>query len=115
MSEFRTRIGRIRMKNGGAEVRVLHTPILDGGDEPENWRGKMIENAKEIASYEGDLNGYVVIGLWADGCRSLAYRMSPHIPSELFPSYIAEMLRTDAVTDNAAAKEFDRRFEWVDQ
>lgn len=115
MTEFRTRIRSVRMKNGGAQVHVLHTEQpneIDG--MAENWRGKMIHHAKGIASYEGDLAGFVVIGLWADGARSVGYRMAPHIPRELFPSYIAEMLRSDAITDKNASDVFDDRFYWSD-
>lgn len=110
MSEFRARIGRIRMKSGGADLRVLHTP-MPNADGEENWRGKMIENAKGIASYEGDLDGYVVIGLWRDGRRSLAYRFSPRIPRELMPSYVAEMLRREEIVKHEARETFNSMFE----
>jgi hypothetical protein len=113
MTDFRARIGRVRMKSGGADVRVLHTPQPnDGGTE--NWRGKLIEHAKEVAGYEGVLDGYVVIGLWEDGCRSLAYRFSPRIPRDLMPSYVAEMLRRDAITEHEAKETFNSMFEWRD-
>lgn len=113
MTEFRARIGRVRMKSGGADLHVLHTPMPNNEGE-ENWRGKMIENAKTIAGYDGDLDGYVVIGLWRDGARSLAYRFSPRIPRDLMPSYVAEMLRRDAITEHEARQTFDEMFKWVD-
>ena len=118
MTEFRIRPRRVRMKSGGADVRVLHTPMpneIDG--ESENWAGKMIENAKAIAGFatSGDaLDGYVIIGLWESGKRSLSYRMSSKFPREMMPSYIAEMIRSDMVTAHEAGLEFDARFEWLD-
>lgn len=116
MTEFRTRLRNVRFKDGGAELRVLHTDMPNRiEDTDENWRGKMIEHAKYIAD-SGDgavLDGFVVIGLWSDGKRSLGCRNSPRIPRELFPSYIAEILRTDLITENEAEQTFDRRFEWV--
>lgn len=51
MSEFRARIGRVRMKNGGADVVVFdRKPVnLDG----EDYRGTIVANARRIA--EGDV------------------------------------------------------------
>lgn len=110
MTEFRAQIGRVRMKNGGADVHILHNPMPDNG---ENWRGKMVDCARVISEYEGDLDGYLVIGLWADGTRSLGFRMTPRIPREMLPSYIAEIIRTDVITEHEAERTFDNRFEWV--
>jgi hypothetical protein len=77
-SDFRARIGRIRMKNGGADVRVLNRePINPDG---ENWRGKIIENAKGVADQataEAPLVGYLVVGIYSDGCSSIGYRYDP--------------------------------------
>lgn len=111
MTDFRIRLRSVRMKNGGASVSVLHAATPNDG---ENWRGKIIEHAKYIATNDtpAELDGFVVIGLWNDGTRSVGYRMTPRIPRELFPSYIAEILRTDAITENEAANVFDDRFYW---
>ena len=119
MTDFRAKIGKITMKNGGAVVHVLDNAMPNYvKDTPENWRGTMLRHAREIAA-DGDngdakIDGFVIAAIWDDGKRSLSYRMSPRIPRELFPSYIAEMIRTDAVTENEAENTFDRKFEWVD-
>ena len=108
---FAARIRSVRMKNGGATVRVLHTPQPNDG---ENWNGKMVENAKAMAG-QGDVTGYVVLAFYADGTRSAGFRMTPLVPRELFPSYVAEILRRDAITEYEAEMVFDRKFEWRDE
>lgn len=112
MTEFRIRLRSVRPKNGGAGVRVLHNEHPNySEDVAENWRGTMIEQARFIAeSGEGvDIDGFLVIALWADGQRSVGFRMPDRIPRELFPAYIAEMLRTDAITEKEAERTIDRR------
>lgn len=117
MSEFAARIRRVRVKNG-ADVHVLHNPMPDELDgTPENWRGKLIEHAKAVASQGSDdapLDGYIVIGLFADGMSSVAFRVPQRIPSCLVPAYVAELMRRDAITENEAERVFDQRFEWVE-
>jgi hypothetical protein len=111
MTEFRARIKSYRMKAGGADIRVLHNPMpneFDGVEE--NYRGKIIQHARWIAETDPQhtMDGFIVIGLWDDGTRSVGYRIPKRIPRELVPHYVAEILRTDAITDN----EFDQKFEW---
>ena len=105
MTEFRARIRSVKMKNGGADIAMLPTPV---NHEGENLRGKMIEHARIIADNEGDMDGFIVIGFWADGARSMGFRVPQRIPRELLPAYVAEMVRTDACTEH----EFHRCFEW---
>jgi hypothetical protein len=96
------RIGKIRMKAGGAIVRVLDRVAKDPGDE--NWRGKLIEHARIVAGYndkDSDLVGFVVIGLFSDGAHSLGFRWNPDrspIPRRLMPSYLAELVREDMIS-----------------
>lgn len=111
MPDFKARIGRVRMKAGGADVRVFPTALDDNN---ENLRGKLIGNAKAIAGYDGEMDGYLVIGLWTDGARSLGFRIPPRIPREMLPHYVAEIIRSDAVTDHEAERTFERMFEWRD-
>ena len=110
MSEFRARIRSVRPKTGG-QLIMFPTAVNADGD---NLRGKMIEHAKIISGNSGELDGFLVIGLWADGRRSLGYRMPARIPREMLPAYIAEILRTDCVTDWQAGFTFDEKFEWVE-
>lgn len=108
MAEFRARIRSVRLKHGG-NIVMFPTPI---DRHNENLRGVMIGHAKMIAENQGELDGFLVIGLWADGTRSLGFRISPRIPRELLPAYVAEMIRTDCVTEWQAERTFDDKFEW---
>lgn len=117
MTEFAVRIRRIRMK-GGADVHVLQNPMPDDlAGTPENWRGKLVQHARSISEQgteSGPLDGYIVIGLFADGASSIAFRMPERIPACLLPAYVAELLRRDTIVADAAERVFDSRFEWVD-
>jgi hypothetical protein len=106
------------MKSGGADVRVLNRePINPDG---EDWRGKIIANARGIAeqaSEEAPLVGYLVVGIFEDGCSSIGYRYDPKrcpIPRTLMPAWIAEVIRRDLITEVEAKTLFDDMFEWQD-
>lgn len=116
MSEFRARIGRIRMKNGGADVRVLNRePVNPDG---EDWRGKIITNARAIAeqaSEDAPLVGYVVLGLYADGGSSIGYRYDFErcpVPRMFIPAWVAEIIRRDIIVGPEAKNVFNDMFEW---
>jgi len=108
------RIGRIRMKTGGAEVRVLRNERKDA-DGRENWCGEVVRSAKAVASFSepgAELCGFVVIGLYTDGMHSMGYRLDEKrsvVPGPLLPSYVAELIRQDIVT----RRKFDDMFERV--
>jgi hypothetical protein len=109
MTEFRARIRSYRSKKGGADIVVIHTPQVDG----ENINGKIIEHAKIIADIDG-LDGFIVIGLFSDGKRSMGYRVPERIPRDLLPAYVSEIVRRDALMAHEAAEVFDDKFEWVE-
>jgi hypothetical protein len=95
------RIGRVRLKSGGTEVRVLRNPLPNDG---ENWRGKVVQHARKVGEYDEPgsvLVGFCVIGLFSDGAASVGLRWdkkrSP-IPTALMPQYIAEVIRRDLIT-----------------
>lgn len=116
MMEFAARIRSIRPKN--TETNIVMFPTVTPNHiagTSENWRGKMVEHAKSIASVEGTLDGFIVLGLWSDGGRSLGFRLPSRIPRELLPSYFAEIIRTDAVTQWEAENTFDSKFEFVER
>ena len=104
------------MKAGGADVHVIdRQPInLDS----EDWRGRLTLAAREIGGLgtdEAPLVGYFVMGIFADGATSTGYRYDPArcpIPRALMPSWIAEIVRRDMITENEAAALFDAKFEW---
>ena len=108
--EFAARIRSFKSKQGGADIVMLQTPTVNG----ENLRGKMIEHAKIISENEGDLDGFIVLALFADGKRSMGFRLPKRIPREMLPAYFAEIIRTDAVTEWQAGITFDDKFEWRD-
>lgn len=118
MTEFRARVGRIRMKNGGADVRVLERTI-DSGDG-EDWRGTVVRNARalgEFATEDAPLVGYILIGFYGNGESSVGFRYDDklcHIPRSLMPAWVAELIRRDMVTVPEAREVFDSKFECVD-
>ena len=115
MSEFRARIGRIRMKSGGAEVRVLHQNSANGD---EDWRGSIVKNARSIgeqATVESPLVGYVLVGLYGDGAASVGFRYDLKncpVPRAVFPERVAEIIRRDMLTAPEARDVFNEMFEW---
>lgn len=116
MNDFAARIGRIRMKSGGAEVRLLQSkPGLDGADD---WRGAIVRNARSVAEMGTDANplvGYVLVGVFSDGAASVGYRYDPDtcpIPRMLFPAWIAEWIRRDLIGAVEARDVFNQMFEW---
>lgn len=114
---FAARIRRVRMKDG-ADVHVLHTPMVnDLGGNPENWRGKLRTHAATISDQGTEaspLDGYIVIGLFADGGSSVAFRIPERLPACLVTGYVAEIMRRDLITDREAERVFDNKFVWVD-
>lgn len=114
MTEFAARIRSVRPKHSNVHLMMLPTPV---NNEGENIAGCMLRGAKQVAEYDepgSRLDGYIVIGLFEDGTRSLGFRIPSRLPRDLLPSYVAEMLRRDGITAHEAAEEFDRRFEWRD-
>jgi hypothetical protein len=78
-------------------------------DDPggENWRGKLIEHARQIASYESSdqrMTAYVVLGIFEDGAHSIVHRYDTEkcpVPRRLFPAFIEELVREAMVTEPA--------------
>lgn len=118
MTDFRARIGRIRMKNGGADVHVLDRKSVnrDGDD----WRGTLVKAARSISELGTDkqpLVGYFIVGFFADGSASTGFRYDPDhlvVPRALMPAWVAEIVRRDMVTDPECRNIFDQKFEWVE-
>lgn len=118
MSEFAARISRVRMKSGGADVRVLRNHRVEEGGE--DFRGALMQNARRVAEY-GDatpLAGYVLVGIFDDGSTSVGYRYNFEneraIPRTLLPAWIAEVMRRDLISAEEARSTFDDMFQWVD-
>jgi hypothetical protein len=102
----------------GASVTILPTPMDHGDPEnPENWRGRLIEHAKRIADYDephSKLDGFLVVGLYTDGTTSIGLRIPERLPRALIPAYISEVLRRDVITEREAERVFDEHFQWVE-
>lgn len=120
MSEFAARIGRIRMKNGGADIHVLPQPNAPLADD-EDYRGALIRNARAVADMgtaEDPLVGYVLIGIYDSGQTSAGFRYfsdnANAIPRSLIPSWIAEICRRELITSVEAEERFDTMFKWQD-
>ena len=102
MPEFAARIRNVRLKDGGTALYVLPR---EQADMATRFRSS-VEHI--INQPDCTLDGYVVIGFYADTMRLACYRMPNRIPRELAPAYVEEIMRTDAVTED----EFHRIFEW---
>ncbi len=102
------------MKNGGADVRVLHQQP-EPFDCEMDYRGVLTKAAREIASGE-PLAGFVVIGIYPAGKVRVGYRYDTSadwaISRTLLPSYIAEIIRRDVVTHGEATDVFNEMFKW---
>jgi hypothetical protein len=123
VTEFRARIGRIRMKNGGADVRVLNrNPDGAASIDPngEDWRGTVVRNARavaDMATSEAPLVGYLLIGFYGDGCTSVGFRYDVDrcpVPRALMPSWVAEIIRRDMITEPDTRDVFNDMFYWRD-
>ncbi len=97
------RIGKIRLKSGGAEVRLLRQQTREDG---ENYRGLIIEHARMVAEYtpQAEMVGFVLIGLFSDGSYSSSTRLdaSAALGRTMLPSYIAEVVRRDVLMEPIA-------------
>jgi hypothetical protein len=118
VSEFRARIAHIRMKNGGAAVRVIDRKPLNYEDE--DWRGHLLANARKIAEQTEEDNpivGYVILGLQESGAFQMGWRYDwdrATVPRMLFPAWIAELIRRDMIMEDVATDKFNEMFEWQD-
>lgn len=105
------RIRSITFKDGRAPLRVLHTRTRPGlNDKPENWNGKIVENARTIAHDPMEITGYVIVAVYADGTYNCATRVDHDlcpIPLTLWPAYVAEVVRKELVTPAAVRNVLD--------
>lgn len=95
------RIGRIRMKAGGAEVRVFERPRSGLPD-------KLRRNVETLIGYFPDMAGFAIVCWGADASWSRATGDSGKSPITLtlMPSFVAEVLRRD-VTDDVVCDRLD--------
>ncbi len=98
------RIGKIRLKAGGAEVRVLNRDLRPDG---ETYRGLIVQQARMIAENEPDMVGFVVVGIFADGSYDCGLRLDGDavIGRTMLPSYVADILSKEALIEPAVRGE----------
>lgn len=98
------RIGKIRLKAGGAEVRLLRRDVRPDG---ENYQGLIIKHARMIAENEPDMVGFVVVGIFADGSYDCGLRLDADavIGRTMLPSYVADVLRRAVLIEPAVQGE----------
>lgn len=97
------RIGKITMKSGGAEVRILRqeTP-------KNNVQGLIMTEARKIADMSepgSELVGFVWIGIFSDNRTATgAHINSSTIPFNraMIPAFVSEVLRRDLITSHEA-------------
>lgn len=115
MNEFRARIGRVRMKNGGADVRVLEGARSDwqGEETPE---ATLLRSAREIAA-EGPVAAFVIVTFGPDGrtCFNSRFTDESPITRSLMPTYVAELVRRYVIVQEEARARFDDMFQWVER
>lgn len=103
------RIGKIKLKAGGAEVRILERPLQHA---PDSCAGTMLRHARALAEEDegGEMVAMMVVAIWRHGGHSFGYRYDEDCPvsRKLLPSYVAEMVRADLVTDAIAVNVFNR-------
>lgn len=106
------RIGKVRMKDSGFEFRVINGPA-----EPESDMGAtLLRHARAISGWPG-LAGTLVIGVFEDGASSVAFRWNDEtcpVPRSLVPSWLAELVRRELITDIEAERVFHENFQWVE-
>ncbi len=102
MSVARTRIGRVTMKNGGADVRVLR-PRSDGDRAKIDY---LIRTAFErFESYGMEVAGMALV-IWSDNgsstcCSHRGER--DHIPTLLVPDFVRNCLLSSRIEQQAIA------------
>ena len=114
MSEFRARIGRVRMKSG-ADVHIIQQ------DEPRsNRQGEVIRHAKMVcdtSTPDDELVGHLIVGFFGSGKTTVGIYHDPEtcpVPRTLVPSWLAEIARRDLIVDAEATDVFHEMFQWVE-
>jgi hypothetical protein len=113
VSEFAARISRVRPKRGG-DFHILPAR-LERDDDGDNWRGRLLTHAREIAEDTDELVGFCIIGIYSDGLVRTGFRWDPAkcvIPRTLMPAWVGEILRRELITDPEARDVFNEMFEW---
>lgn len=103
------RIGRVRMKNGGADVRVLHTPEVQG------MARAMVQDARDCA--QKPVIAYALVAIRGDGCIYTSARTNfgddaLSLNRYSFVGMVTEALRDHIITQTAARDIVDEALGW---
>lgn len=112
MNEFRARIGRVKMKQGGADLR-----IIDGPEHQEGKEAKLLELARFAADESepgSTLEGFLIVAFYSDKCRNVLFDLDGDhgIPRELVPAYVNELIRREVITQAEACDVVNRAKGW---
>ena len=115
MNEFRARIGRVRMKNGGADLRVIEGFAPRERNAEETKEATLLRAAREIAS-EGPVATFVIVAFSPEGRSAFNWRFGEDSPISrtMLPGYVGELVRRYVVTSEEAAERFNEMFEGVE-
>lgn len=110
------KIGRVRMKAGGAELRLIHQETPNSGGE--NWGGELAAFGRRMAAdapADGGIVGYVAVAFFGNGMTCTNYKWGDESPCSrtLLPTLIGELVRRDVVMETEARHVFDEMFERV--
>ena len=86
----KAKIGRIRLKSGGAEIRIFSRP------EERRVESELRSHVEELIGREEPMTGFVVFATYnAAEDFQLGYMSTVKcpIPETLFPSFVADALR----------------------
>lgn len=113
MSEFRARISRVRMKNGGADVVVLHNDASAVDHIPTSIE-LSARHLAGMSEHGSELVGYAIVGLYADGKSSVGWNMPSNYPPTLAAAWAIESVRRSMVCAPEAGDVFNDMFQWVE-
>jgi hypothetical protein len=114
MNEFRARIGRVRMKNGGADVRVIEG-FSPPKAEAESVAGAMLRASRDMAE-EGPIGAFLTVAFTESGgvLFNWKYTAECGLSRTLMVPYIAELARRYLLTREEASECFNDMFKWVE-
>jgi len=112
MNEFRARIRRIRMKNGGADVRVIEgfSPPKD-----ESVAAALLRASRDMVE-DGPIGAFLTVAFTEGGGVMFNWKYTAEcgLSRTLMVPYIAELARRYLLTREEASECFSDMFEWVE-
>lgn len=112
----RAKIGRVRMKAGGADIRLIRQQTPD--EYGANAAGGFAAYARRVTDSVtecGGVTGFLGVAFYEDGSTRTHFWWGDKAPCNraILPLYVAEVIRRDAITETEARAVFDEMFEHV--